>query len=184
MRRAATVLLLGGLLVSCSEQRPTGTESEDVLLERAGDPSLSVTNSPWRGFHIILTPAEEVPPSSSISYGDFKMLIHQSGRLTWQLKLYNPGCETFIAGHIHLAPPGAPGPVVVPLFAGSLTQKKETLRGFVQLSDSTRKAILENPRGYYVNFHSTLNPPGAQRGQLGPGDPTPNPPALPPGACS
>jgi CHRD domain-containing protein len=65
------------------------------------------------------------------------------------------------ASHIHKAPIGTAGPVVVPLGAAF----KKT--GCTTTSAALAKAILASPKGFYVNIHTTKFPGGALRGQLG-----------------
>jgi len=72
---------------------------------------------------------------------------------------------TVVAAHIHLAPVGVPGAVVVPLFSGSFASTDKT-RGCVS-ANGLAGAILANPSAYYVNIHSTVFPAGAVRTQLG-----------------
>jgi hypothetical protein len=75
---------------------------------------------------------------------------------------------TVFAGHIHIAPAGTAGPIVVPLFAGSFAGT-DAVSGCVEGVDADLiKAIRQNPSAYYVNIHSQPGfAGGAARGQLG-----------------
>ena len=75
---------------------------------------------------------------------------------------------TVSAGHIHVAPPTEPGPIVVPLFSRPLPGTA-SVSGCVEGVDrGLIKAIRQNPSAYYVNVHSQPSfPAGAIRGQLG-----------------
>jgi hypothetical protein len=73
------------------------------------------------------------------------------------------------AAHIHVAPPGEAGPVVVPLFAapGGLPLELSRVSGCVEGVDpGLIRAIGRHPRQYYVNIHNVPFPDGAIRGQL------------------
>jgi hypothetical protein len=69
--------------------------------------------------------------------------------------------------HIHIAPPTAPGPIVVPFN----TPTQQGSGTFTQCVTVANEALLDNiaanPDQYYINLHATPNfGPGAIRGQL------------------
>jgi hypothetical protein len=75
---------------------------------------------------------------------------------------------TVFASHIHVAPAGEPGPVVVTLFTGSFTGTDSVSGCTKDVDPELIKAIRQDPTAYYVNVHSRPDfPGGAVRGQLG-----------------
>jgi hypothetical protein len=89
------------------------------------------------------------------------------------------GCPATTAiniGHIHEGATGVAGPVKIStgLAAGDLTltgggvtfSKTATPAGPPAWDAALISAIMANPAGYYVNFHSTLHGGGVIRGQL------------------
>lgn len=180
MKRTGWVVL-SALALGCSENAPTAT---------GGDPfeglltDITANATGLVRYDLILTPGEEVPPANSQGYGVMRIAITRNDVLEAGIRIYNPGCETIVAGHIHLAPVGVTGPVVVPLFSGSITPKRETLRARTQLAPDLAQALRDNPDAYYVNYHSTAFPGGFIRAQLGTDYPDPSPPAVPPGPCT
>lgn len=65
--------------------------------------------------------------------------------------------STIIGAHIHQAPAGVNGPIVVD-FSSQLSGSG--------LSDPDLLAVVANPSGFYVNIHTPSFPAGAIRGQL------------------
>ncbi|HEX9380931.1 MAG TPA: CHRD domain-containing protein [Gaiellaceae bacterium] len=110
----------------------------------------------------------ETTGSTSTATGHAQIKVRNDGTIEWKVFVLNPDQETFVAGHIHLAPAGVAGPVVLPLHTSGATTD-------VQIRDSAEAsgmstlgtAICANPEAYYVNYHTTAFPGGAVRGQLG-----------------
>lgn len=71
--------------------------------------------------------------------------------------------EGVTMAHVHKAPMGSMGNVVVPLAAPTSGSSE----GCAQVRPDLAAAILASPGDFYVNVHSQANPAGAVRGQLG-----------------
>jgi len=106
-----------------------------------------------------LSGGKEVPKAGGAT-GEADIQITGT-KVCWQFKDLK-GFSAPTASHIHKAPVGKAGPVLVPLGAGF----KKT--GCTTAPASVAKAIAASPKAYYVNIHTTKFPAGALRGQLGP----------------
>jgi hypothetical protein len=121
-------------------------------------------------FVAVMSAAEEVPtcvPADNSARGVavFHVVDEATGFVRYTVVANNlPGDP--VAAHIHIAPPGVPGPILQPL---TLTPGAEN--GVIGSGTFTNKSLLDamqaNPQDYYVNVHSTVCLPGVIRGQLG-----------------
>lgn len=104
-----------------------------------------------------LSGAEEVPPADPDGSG-FASIRLNVGQATVCWEISFEGIDEPFAAHIHAAPAGVNGPVVVPLnpIAGGCTSADPALI----------QAIVDFPEQYYVNVHNEPFPGGALRGQL------------------
>jgi hypothetical protein len=120
--------------------------------------------------HAKLAAASETPPTMSTATGHTLIKVRNDGTIEFKTQINNRNHETFVAGHIHLAPVGIAGPIVVPLFVAPTPQT--SARHIKQSglatpnAGTTGAALCQNPSAYYVNYHTTAFPNGAIRGQL------------------
>src|SRR5690606_42143393 len=77
-----------------------------------------------------------------------------------------------VAAHVHRAPRGESGPVVVPFFAAgkALPSGTNGVAGSTPPPAAVGRRIWKNPKDWYVNLHTKQFPGGAIRGQLYRGD--------------
>jgi hypothetical protein len=71
-----------------------------------------------------------------------------------------------LAAHIHEAPVGEAGPVVVPLFTQPVNAATVGPTCLTDLDKNLLKDIIRNPENHYVNVHNAPFPNGAVRGQV------------------
>lgn len=110
-----------------------------------------------RPFTTTLTGAAEVPgPGDPDGSGTAELTVNAgTAEVCWTITVAN--VDPITAAHIHVAPAGVAGPVVVPLSPDS---------GCRTVDRDLALAILLDPSQYYVNAHNAAYPAGAVRGQL------------------
>jgi hypothetical protein len=124
-----------------------------------------------------LSGENEVPAVETDAWGFAQFKLNKDGTvLTY--RLFAIGLEDATAAHIHLAPPGVNGGVVVWLFgptpegtdvAGIAASGEITADDLVgALAGMPLSALVEQIEAgnAYVNFHTLVNPGGAIRGQV------------------
>ena len=120
--------------------------------------------------HAKLAAKNETTGSTSTAKGHTLIKVRQDGTIEFKTQILNRNHETFVAGHIHQAPVGVAGPIVVPLFVAPTpsTSARHIKQSGVATANAgtTGAAICANPSAYYVNYHTTAFPGGAIRGQL------------------
>jgi hypothetical protein len=118
----------------------------------------------------VLNGGNEVSPSGQAAAGD------RDGFGTASVVVVGPSQICFsivvdqigqpVAAHIHRAPAGANGPIVVPLTAPSSGSPGTSSNCVRNLAAGLVAAIRTNPFEFYVNVHTAAFPNGAVRGQL------------------
>jgi hypothetical protein len=157
MRRRSVLSLLSGL----------------ALLMSAGLTSVSAADMRVEVFRLTLTGEQEAtatcePPAvcgdpDAVSQAKL-VVIPAADKVCFHAR-WSGIDGTVVAAHIHVAQPGDPGPVVIPLFAGTFEGSDRT-HGCVS-ANGLAPAIIADPSAYYINIHSTTFPGGAVRDQLG-----------------
>ena len=168
---AAFGYLQSGLLYANlhTEANPSG-EIRGQLLATEEEPAVD------SNFTASLDGGAEVPPVTTEAAGTAAATLDAAGTTLTITGTYTglssplqPVGES--AGHIHEAPSGANGPVIVPLtltpdetdpLSGTISGTAPVGDGEGQLSPETLQG-----NGYYINIHTEMNPNGELRGQLG-----------------
>jgi CHRD domain len=152
MTKRVLSLLVGVAIAALTILVPAGAQSQSQ--------TLSAT----------LTGGQEVPgPGDSNATGTATVTLKPGQRLVcYSLSWSNIGNgeDTVTDAHIHKAPVGESGPIVVTLFAGESFDETDSVSRCVTASSRQIAAIIAKPRAYYVNVHSLDFPAGAIRGQL------------------
>jgi hypothetical protein len=148
----------------------------------AGPVSPADAKGGGRPFRLALSGAEEfngagapINPHGNADRGSIELrLNHGQERVCWEL-----GAITLTAGeplpfvaHIHRAPAGVAGPVVIDLFGTASSAPAPTSyptgQTCVPAERDMIKAIMLDPAAYYVNLHNIPpHPGGVMRAQLG-----------------
>jgi hypothetical protein len=125
-----------------------------------------------------MTGFEEVPGAATRAKGVFGAQVSSDGNTVYYTITLTDSSSQLVAAHLHLAPRGEAGPVVVPLCAtpakpcqteGVVSSGSFTSGDFIGpfANDVLSRLISEAMNGMvYVNVHSTKYAAGEARGQL------------------
>jgi hypothetical protein len=130
--------------------------------------SVAIAGNGGRTLSTPMSGAEEAPgPGDPDATGQADLRLNQGKhRICFDLSWADIDGTVF-AAHIHEAPAGEPGDVVVPLFEGEFAGTDEVSDCVTDLDRGLIKDIRKHPADYYVNVHSTPGfEAGAIRGQL------------------
>ncbi len=119
-------------------------------------------NNGGRPLSAELIGANEAPIAGDPDGSGYVSMTLNQGQGTITYELYAEGIATPTGAHIHVGPPGVPGPIVVHLMppVGGASM------GVVEVDPELIKSIRQNPGAYYVNVHNATYKGGAIRGQL------------------
>jgi hypothetical protein len=110
--------------------------------------------------------AAEVPTGDPDGSGEATVVIDPAeGTVCWEFTTTNVGPGT--QSHIHEAPAGVAGDVVVPLDVDGFEESSESCTE--DQDAALLQSILDSPADFYVNVHTDDFPAGAVRGQLAAG---------------
>jgi hypothetical protein len=118
-----------------------------------------------RRFSVIMTGDQEAPGPGDPDGIGFAVLRLNPGtsQVCFSITVENITLPA-TGAHIHEAPAGSPGPIVVPLTAPDETGSSS---GCVDADREQILEIIQHPEEYYVNVHTQPDfGPGAVRGQL------------------
>ena len=152
MRRVVFLLTVAGVFAVMSAQAgPAVAQTTDDTGPQNPSPPVLATE---------LTGEEEVPPGDPAGSGSALIVPVSPEAVCFVLTA--SGIDPAMAAHIHEAPPGEAGPIVLPLTAptngasGGCSEADPALVGDLQ----------QRPSDFYVNVHNAPFPEGAIRGQL------------------
>ena len=114
----------------------------------------------------ILSGAAEVPGPGDPNGVGVAVATPQPGQSRVCIDIRYRNIDPPTGAHIHEAPPGVAGPIVVDFTPFIATSPAGRIRGCTTTTPELAADIAANPSDYYVNVHNPAFPAGAIRGQL------------------
>ncbi len=174
----STALVLSALAAGCAPDTPTEASPLEI--------PVVFNKHESKNFGANLSGGEEVPANDSQGRGHAQFWLSKDGT-SLQYKLIVANIENVTQSHIHIAPRGVNGPVVVFLFgfvAGGVTENGVLAEGTITQPNliprpaigfgGTMAELLAAMRtgNAYVNVHTVQLPAGEIRGQVAEHGPT------------
>ncbi|WP_372950105.1 CHRD domain-containing protein [Mariniphaga sp.] len=170
MKKFLILFISAGMLLfsSCNSLAPVENFDEDVALKKA---------KMVKSFKAHLSGDQEVPPAETNANGQVNFKMSKDGDAL-HFKLIVANINDVFAAHIHLAPEGINGPVVVALYTsgliagqtnGILAEGVITAENLVgPLSGETLDDLISELEAgnAYVNVHTSVYRGGEIRGQI------------------
>jgi hypothetical protein len=129
-----------------------------ALVAAAASPAAAASG---RKLPTVLTGAAEVGGGDPDGTGVAALRVNPgTGQICYTITVSN--LDPVTAAHIHNAPAGVNGPIVVPLTAPTTG----TVSDCTTADPLLARDIVRHSENYYVNVHTTAFPGGAVRGQL------------------
>ena len=152
---------MAGTLLLAGPARADATGGRPFRLELSGSNEFNAAGAP-------------INPHGDADRGSVVLTLNQGQeRVCWQFGdiTLTAGEALPHVGHIHEAPAGVAGPVVVNIFGTPDTPPAPTSYPTATMcvpADADRiKDIRQNPENYYLNLHNAQHPGGVMRAQLG-----------------
>lgn len=169
---AAALALVGALVMVAAATGHRGKGNDDRKSKRTATAAVTV-------FDLRLVPKQEVPPVRGLradADGHLTLDVTRdssgaitSGEVVFYFNYDFPGSVTITGLHVHQGAKRTNGPIVVDSGVASFTDADGdgNVTSVVSgVSPTLLQAILDRPRDYYVNLHTSVNPAGAIRDQL------------------
>ena len=128
-----------------------------LTLTALGATSTSASAAPA----IPLNGDQENPAADADGHGFFTYDL-EGTTFCWTLEWQR--IDTAFAAHVHRAPRGVNGGIVIPLSVGDGSGSQ--VGDCTEISPTLASEITANPKNFYVNVHNQPFPGGAIRGQL------------------
>jgi hypothetical protein len=164
MRKLFSAPLALALALGACNENPSAVSADAPLFARVAG-----ADQGGRALRATLAGSQEVPAANTPATGSIVVTLNPGqGEICYDMSAMNLlGTPVPVAGtaaHIHEAPAGRNGPVVVGLPIP--LDKNFTTQNCVSASRALIQEILQDPSNYYVNLNTDMFRPGEVRGQL------------------